>query len=444
MPTAVVIGAGLSGLTAAHRLGRAGWSVEVLDAEPEVGGRTRTSFRDGFVIDTGASALAASYTAYLELADEVGLREEVVEASPWVGIMRDGRVHLMAMDRIARSGLTTRLLSWPAKLRALRLAPDLVRARRAGQLDYGDMRKAAPLDTETARAYALRALGPEVHAYLCEPVVRTMLIADTDAISKVELFSGMSNIFSARIQALLGGQGRLARCLAEGLDVTVGAPVEEIRDDAGQVEVAFRHDGERHRRRYDAAVVATPLPAAVTICPDRHHVLAPLAATLDYTQAITVAIGTRTRPASPAMLIQYPSGEDAEIALTFLEHNKAPDRAPAGRGLFGLDWEAGASARWMDAPDEAVVDRSLATLRRTFPELSDEPLFASVTRWTRALPRTAVGAYRAIGAFTASLDPADHIQFASDYMSAAGQNTAVVFGNRAASNLLAHHDRERA
>ena len=439
MPSAVVIGAGLAGLTAAFRLQQAGWTVEVLEAEPEVGGRTRSVSADGFLVDTGASALAASYSAYLNLAAEVGLREEIVAASPWVGIMRDGRVHPMSMERIARSGLTTRLLSWPAKLRALRLVPDLVRARRKGLLDYADMRKAAPIDTETALEYSLRVLGPEVHAYVCEPIVRTMLISDTDAISKVELFSGITNIFATRIQALLGGQGRLARSLAERLDVTVDAPVEGLREDGDGVEVEFRHGGSTHRRHHDAAVVATPLPAAAAICPDRDRVLAPLAATLDYTAAITVAIGTRTHPTSPAMLIQYPSSEDAEVALMFLDHNKAPDRAPAGHGLFGFDWEAGASAAWMDASDEAIVDRTLLTLRRTFPELRDEPVFTSVTRWHRALPRTGVGAYRAIGAFTASLEVADRIQFASDYMSAAGQNTAVQFGNRAARNLLAHH-----
>jgi oxygen-dependent protoporphyrinogen oxidase len=47
-----------------------------------------------------------------------------------------------------------------------------------------------------------------------------------------------------------------------------------------------------------------------------------------------------------------------------------------------------------------------------------------------------VGAYRKIGEFNAALDPSSPIQFAADYMSAAGQNTCVARGNRVAENLL--------
>ncbi|MFD6419054.1 FAD-dependent oxidoreductase [Streptomyces sp. NPDC060194] len=47
----VVVGAGLAGLAAAHRLARAGVRVLVLEAGPEVGGRTVTEERDGFRLD---------------------------------------------------------------------------------------------------------------------------------------------------------------------------------------------------------------------------------------------------------------------------------------------------------------------------------------------------------------------------------------------------------
>lgn len=427
-----VVGAGVSGLTAAYRLQQAGWTVQVFESDSEVGGRVKTIERAGYLIDTGASALAASYASYNNLAGELGIRSEIVPAAPGIGIYRDGRVHILRTDRLIRSGLTTKLLSTRSKLKAVRMALDIAAARSRGQLDYADMRRAAPIDTEDARSYALRVLNAELDQYLCEPVVRTMLIADTNKVSKVELFSGFANIMSTSITTLRGGQGRLPRMLASRLDVTLDAPVTRVSDLGDGVEIEVLGG----RRRYDAVVIAAPLPVAARICPDRAGVLAPLAGELGYTQAITVGVATRRPPDCEAMLVQLPSREDPDIALMFLDHNKCPDRVPKGRGLIGVDWETDASTKWMDEPDEAIAEHTVNAVLRVFPELHGSVEFIHVTRWRHALPFTKIGAYRLIGEFNASLDPADRIQFAADYMSAAGQNTAVEFGTKAARNLI--------
>jgi oxygen-dependent protoporphyrinogen oxidase len=73
VPVAAVIGAGLSGLTAAYRLAQRGWEVDVFERAEAVGGRTRTVRAGGYTIDTGASALSSSYNASLALVAEVGL-----------------------------------------------------------------------------------------------------------------------------------------------------------------------------------------------------------------------------------------------------------------------------------------------------------------------------------------------------------------------------------
>src|SRR5680860_415076 len=51
----IVIGAGVSGLTAARLLAQAGQSVVVLEARDRVGGRTWTERSDGLISDRGAS-----------------------------------------------------------------------------------------------------------------------------------------------------------------------------------------------------------------------------------------------------------------------------------------------------------------------------------------------------------------------------------------------------
>jgi protoporphyrinogen/coproporphyrinogen III oxidase len=74
-----------------------------------------------------------------------------------------------------------------------------------------------------------------------------------------------------------------------------------------------------------------------------------------------------------------------------------------------------------------------------FPELRGTVDFTYVRRWPVALPHTRVGVYQRIAEFTSNTDPTSHIQFAGDYLSQTGQNTAVAWGNRAAANLQRHH-----
>jgi oxygen-dependent protoporphyrinogen oxidase len=299
------------------------------------------------------------------------------------------------------------------------------------------MRKAAPLDTENARDYTLRALSAEIDAYLGDPVARTMLIAGSDQISKVELFSGIANILTTRILALRGGQGLVPQVLAERVKPPFGCVVSRVKALGDGVEVTWSPtaSGPQQLARFDACVVACPLFEAARICVDHQALLAPLNEALRYTKAITVAVGTRIRPHSPAFLVQMPSVEDPDIALLFLEHHKASDRAPPGQGLLGVDWDARASARWFDRADADIAAHTIASVVRVFPELRDQVLFTHVTRWAAALPLTQVGAYRRIGEFNAAIDPRARVQFAADFMSAAGQNTAVAVGERAAARI---------
>jgi monoamine oxidase len=77
----LVVGAGLSGLTAAYRLDRAGVDVAVLEARDRVGGRAwRLPLGDAF-FDAGCEALDHEHGTLRTLADEIGV--PVWEAPPW-------------------------------------------------------------------------------------------------------------------------------------------------------------------------------------------------------------------------------------------------------------------------------------------------------------------------------------------------------------------------
>jgi putrescine oxidase len=69
----VVVGAGVTGLTAATRLAAAGRSVVVLEARERIGGRLWTDVVDGQMREIGGQWVSPDQTALLETLDELGL-----------------------------------------------------------------------------------------------------------------------------------------------------------------------------------------------------------------------------------------------------------------------------------------------------------------------------------------------------------------------------------
>ncbi|MEU2058910.1 NAD(P)/FAD-dependent oxidoreductase [Streptomyces sp. NPDC013455] len=85
----VIVGAGIAGLSAAHRLTSAGITTAVLEAAPYVGGRMSTEKVDGFRLDRIGQLLSTSYP---ELRLTPGLHALTVRRfAPGVLLHRDGR-----------------------------------------------------------------------------------------------------------------------------------------------------------------------------------------------------------------------------------------------------------------------------------------------------------------------------------------------------------------
>lgn len=64
---AVIVGAGVSGLSAAKHLADAGVPVVVLEADDGVGGRIRSDKVDGFVLDRGFQVFIEAYPQCREM-----------------------------------------------------------------------------------------------------------------------------------------------------------------------------------------------------------------------------------------------------------------------------------------------------------------------------------------------------------------------------------------
>lgn len=70
----IVVGAGLSGLVAAHRALRAGLQVRVIEAASRPGGVIGSVQRDGFLFERGPNSAMDTSPLIGELIEELGLQ----------------------------------------------------------------------------------------------------------------------------------------------------------------------------------------------------------------------------------------------------------------------------------------------------------------------------------------------------------------------------------
>ncbi|MEU1406211.1 NAD(P)/FAD-dependent oxidoreductase [Streptomyces sp. NPDC005728] len=333
----VIVGAGIAGLSAAHRLTSAGVTTAVLEAAPYVGGRMSTEKVDGFRLDRIGQLLSTSYP---ELRRTPGLGSLTLRRfAPGVLLHRDGRTHRAgapAAGGSARGALhvVRALASAP---RVSSAVPGRSGAPLGGAVDQARLGTAlgriaaTPVDRLLSRpelpaAQALAARGvpartiegflrPLLAALLCDPELTT-----SSRCADLALHS----FASGRLCVPEGGAEVLPELLAGTLPpgtVRTGVRVTSV----STTSVSTAEHGEIRCR---AVLLATDARAAAELLPglrvpDFHPVTVVHHTTDDPAAAFTT--GT-------SLLLDADRG--GPVAHTAVLSNVDPGRAPAGRVLI--------------------------------------------------------------------------------------------------------------
>ncbi|MDR2462462.1 MAG: FAD-dependent oxidoreductase, partial [Verrucomicrobiales bacterium] len=95
MKRVAVIGAGVTGLCAAHELKRRGVTVSVFEKSARAGGLVRSERAGGYTLELGPGTVLAGGEIWDGLIDSLGLRERLLVADVHARkrfIARDGRL----------------------------------------------------------------------------------------------------------------------------------------------------------------------------------------------------------------------------------------------------------------------------------------------------------------------------------------------------------------
>ncbi|MFE9447827.1 NAD(P)/FAD-dependent oxidoreductase [Streptomyces sp. NPDC006739] len=329
----VIVGAGIAGLSAAHRLTSAGVTTAVLEAAPYVGGRMSTEKVDGFRLDRIGQLLSTSYP---ELRLTPGLDALVLRRfAPGVLLHRDGRRHRAgapAVGRSARGALHTvrALASAPRGAATPSTAPvgsAMDQARLGAALTRIAATPTARLlarpELPAARALAARGvpartvdgfLRPLLAALLCDPELTT---SSRCADLALRSFAG------GRLCVPEGGAEMLPELLARALPpgtVHTGVRVTSV----STTSVTTAEHGEVRCR---AVLLATDARAAAELLPGlRVPDFHPVTVVHHTTDEPAVALSTGT-----SLLLDADRG--GPVAHTAVLSSVDPSRAPAGRTL---------------------------------------------------------------------------------------------------------------
>lgn len=434
--TAVVVGGGISGLAAALRLERAGVEVTVLEAEPRPGGRVRTERVGDYLVDTGPDAATRGYKRWLALVDELGLAAKITVPSAVVGMVRNGRIHDVDPARPLRAARTP-VLSARAKLR---LAAGAVRlGRRLKSVDSYELNRSAELDDPhtNAHEFAVEHFGREAAEYLIDPAIRLATGSGAREASQLGVL-GVLTAWSVPIVNLEGGLALVPDAIAGRLsDVRCGCRVARVEESPRGALVTYTDaSGAQHRLEADGCIIAAMYHTARDVWPKLDRLAPEFAPSLRNVELISISLGYRCRPASTAYVVTVPTAEHPDLLLIFMQHNKAPDRAPAGHGLVTLYTDTLVTGRYLEKSDAELEQWAAGVLERLCPELAGERDMGIVTRWPKAGYLATPGFWRRSRALLEAIPAESRIQLAGDLFGAGSMESSVRWGERAADRLL--------
>ncbi|SCF91237.1 protoporphyrinogen oxidase [Streptomyces sp. Ncost-T10-10d] len=408
----VVIGGGIAGLAAAHRLLGAGLRVTLLEATERLGGKLMTGDIAGTRVDLGAESMLARRPEAVALARAVGLGDRLqppatAAASVWtrdaLRPMPKGHVMGVPGDPAALSGV---------------LSPEGL-ARIAQERDLTP----TPVGDDVAvGAYVADRLGREVVDRLVEPLLGGVYAGDAYRIS---MRAAVPQLFEVVREggSLLDGVRRIQERAAarqqtgpvfQGIDGGIGtlpnAVADAVRAAGGEILTAIpvlgltrATDGWDVRTdtrviTADGIVLAAPAWSASTLLAAESPAASAELAGVEYASMALVTMafrrsdvaGTGALDGRSGFLVPPVDGRTIK-ASTFSTHkwNWVADSAP---DLFVLRTSVGRYGEedHLHREDSELVDVSLHDLAEA-TGLAAKPVDTEVTRWIGGLPQYPVG-----------------------------------------------------
>ncbi len=462
----VVVGGGIAGLSAAHRLAeskRPGLEVTLLERADRFGGIIRTIEHDGCLIELGPDSFLSSKPWLADLAGRLGVADRIIHTASSqrrAHVVYRGRLHplpdgflMMAPTRI-RPMVTTSLFSWTGKVRC---ALDLLLPR------------GPAIDDESLGAFVRRRFGGEVLERVVQPLIGGIYAGDPDALSlkaTIPRFLEMERRHRSVIKAMVaqrraatkrqggspaGSGARYGELVSfdRGMETIVQALLKHLPSDAMHTRtevVSLQREGNSWRvasgdgREFvaDGVILALPSGKSAELLHDTDSALhAELSAIPHASSAVMNLVYRRSDVPHPLDCFGFvvPAVEERKIIACTFSSVKFPNRALEGLVLLRAFIGGVRQQDLLDVDDEEM-------LRYVRDELHDlmgieaAPRHTMLTRYPDAMPQYLVGHARRMERIESLLEKHPGLALAGNAYGGVGLPDCVHSGEQAAERIL--------
>jgi oxygen-dependent protoporphyrinogen oxidase len=405
VPHFVVIGGGISGLSAAYDLTRGGAACTVFEKQPRAGGVIETRVAEGCTLECGPDSFLSAKPAALALIKELGLEGDVIGSNDHqrtTYIWKRGQLValpegvMMIVPSRVMPIVKSSLLSWSTKIRM--------------GLEY--FRKppvagGAPRDRSVAD-FVTDHFGRETLDYLAEPLLSGVYGGDPARMSVASVlprFLDMEAKYGSLVRGVLASRGKagpggpLFRTLKGGLGTLVDALASRVKISHANIETVERTaNGFRVRAAgdwidADQVIVACPAWAASSLVSGLDARLAELLGGIEYSSSLTLSLIYRTadfdgRRAGFGFLV--PKIERERLAACTFVGTKFSYRVPDDRIVLRCFFGGIADAAILNESDDALVALAREELRRMLG-LTAAPVSQVIARWPRSMAQYGLG-----------------------------------------------------
>lgn len=408
MKSVAIIGAGITGLTAAFYLRRQNIPVRVYEAANRVGGVIQSVRQDGYLAEFGPNTILETSPKITQFIRDVGLRTRRLHSDP--GAKNRYLVHNRRLINLPMSPLglfATPLFSPMAKLRVV-LEP-FVPARRNGP-------------EESVAQFVIRRLGREFLERAVDALVAGIYAGDPYKLSLHQAFPKLYAL-EQRYGSLIRGQifgakerkasGEIPKDRAPkfsfdmglqvlpetlhaklGMDVRLNCRVTRLIQQVNSWTVTFVHNDREMRMEHSAVVYAGTAYALPQIqFVTRQPIDVAPFANIRYPPVASVVLGFRREDvAHPldgfGMLI--PKIEGFKILGTIFSSSLFPNRAPAGHVTL-TSYVGGERAPELALRPEAELFEITCADLRELLGLKGKPTFRHCVVYPKAIPQYELG-----------------------------------------------------
>ncbi len=416
----VIVGGGITGLTAAFRLRKRNnddhlLKCTVIESDTRFGGKIATRRTNEYTLELGPDSIFTRKPAGIEFIRELGLEAQIVPVRPSSGTFVWHNNQLQPLPPGVATGLPsdlaafakTKLLTTQGKFRAL---VDLILPLE-------------PLHGDIALGELLRKrLGDEVVNVMVSPLLAGIHAGDIDRLSLDAVMPMWRKLYEEHRSLILGTiamkkktqsappapTGPVFINLKNGLEQLVDRLVQSIEGFAdlhlntsaveikkntnGKYEITVLRDGILSTIEADAMIITTPAFAAADLLTSLDISLDALRS-IRYAHTATVSFGYQGTPPSYQMTgsgYLVPRNEGATITACTIVSTKWTNASQNGNLLVRCYVGRDGDEEAVDWTDERLIQATLSDLEKSIG-LKERPNFIKIKRWKYSMPQYDVG-----------------------------------------------------